>query len=34
MEISEAPAPRFKSLNKHNTHNVHRDEGCYEFNNS
>ena len=26
MEICKAPTPRLKALNKHNTHNVHRDE--------
>ena len=33
MEICKAPTPRLKALNKHNTHNVHRDGKCYpQFN--
>ena len=29
MEVCKAPTPRLKALNKHNTHNVHGDRGCY-----
>ena len=35
MEICKAPTPPLKVLNKHNTHNVHRDGKCYlQFNKS
>ena len=30
MEICKAPTLRLKVLNKHNTHNVHRDGKCYQ----
>ena len=33
MGIPKPPSPRLKALNKHNTHNVHRDGECYpQFN--